>query len=235
MKLEKIYKDLPKNMQGCISASESRFLYNQITKYNVEKCLEIGVASGCSSAVLIGALNENKINKKVTNSVLYSYDLMDYCYWDKSLDIGYATKPMLGDLEFYNWVLRTQESCLDLKKNHPENFFDLVFIDANHLHPCPSVDMYGCLPYVRNGGIICLHDINLPKKNPKFPHKGAQVLYHDLDCKKYCIEEEIPNIGAIVIDNNKNYLRNQLEQIIRKYKWGINVGDNVISELNINI
>jgi len=235
MKLESIIKRYPENMQGYISTKESEFLYNQIIKYNVENCLEIGVASGCSSAVLIGALDENKINKKVTNYTLHSYDLLDYCYWNKSLKVGYATKPMLGDLETFNWVLRTQATCLDLKKNHPENFFDFIFIDANHHHPWPSVDMYGCLPYVKNGGIICLHDINLPKRNPKFTHKGAQVLYHDLDCKKYAIDEELPNIGVLIIDNNKNYLRNQLEQIIKKYEWGIKVGDHFIEELNINI
>jgi len=235
MKLETIIKRYPNNMQGCISATESKFLYNQIIKYNVENCLEIGVASGCSSAVLIGALVQNKIKKRVTNYVLYSYDLLDYCYFDKSLNVGYATKPMLGGLESYNWVLRTKATCLDLKKNHPENFFDLIFIDANHFHPWPSVDMYGCLPYVKNGGIICLHDINLPKKNPKFQHKGAQVLYHDLDCQKYCINEKIPNIGVLIIDNNKNYLRSQLRQIIKKYKWGVKVGDNFIEDLNINL
>jgi hypothetical protein len=37
----------------------------------------------------------------------------------------------------------------------------LVFIDANHQHPQPLLDLLRAAPYVRSGGWIVLHDIKL--------------------------------------------------------------------------
>jgi len=37
----------------------------------------------------------------------------------------------------------------------------LVFINANHQHPQPLLDLLRATPYVRSGGWILLHDIKL--------------------------------------------------------------------------
>lgn len=234
MKFEEVVKNIPESVFGNITLSESKFIYDQIIAHNAYECIEIGVASGCSSAVMIAALLENE---KISGEIhtLYSYDLLPNCYWDKSLKIGYAGREMLkGKREHhYNWLLRTQTTCLDLEKYHLENSADLIFIDACHDHPWPAIDLQACLPYIKNNGIIILHDINLPLKNPKYKSDGVKTLYYGLDCEKFHINEKIPNIGGIKINNDKQYLKNQLKKIIKKNTWKIEVGDEVLKKFNI--
>jgi len=235
MKFEDIIKHKPLNVRGSVTQSESKFIYDKIIEHNARNCVEIGVASGCSSAIIIAALDENEEYKKITSHCLFSYDLLTHCYWDKSLKVGFGGKEMLKDLEVYNWILRMKTTCLDLKKYHLENSMDFIFIDACHDHPWPAVDMLACLPYVKDGGIICLHDINLPKVNPKFQIDGVHNVYYGLDCEKMGIDEKIPNIGCIIVNNDKEYLKNQLVQIVRDNDWKTKVDDDTLKELNITL
>jgi len=233
MKFEDVTRHAPQNVKGSVTLSESKFIYDQIIRYNAANCIEIGVASGCSSAVIVAALEENQANAKTQNHCLFSYDLLKHCYWNKSLSVGYGGREMLKDLDSYNWVLRTKTTCLDLKKYHLVNSVDFIFIDACHDHPWPAIDTLACLPYIKNGGVICLHDINLPTVNRRFQIEGVKNVYYGLKCKKFSIDEKIPNIGCIVINNNKRKIRNQLCRIIRDNDWKTKVGDDILNELNI--
>jgi len=78
-----------------------------------------------------------------------------------------------------------------------------------------------------------LHDINLTKINPQFPGDGVQTLFYNLDCEKFVIDEKIPNIGAVVVKNDRYYLENQLVRIIKENPWKTKVTDNVINKLDI--
>lgn len=232
MKFNDVVKNIPESITGNISIAEGEFIYDQIITYNFETCIEIGVASGYSSAIIIGALLENERKGKISNHTLYSYDLTTRCYWDELLKIGYAGREMLIE-QHYNWVLRTQTTCIDLKKYHLENSVDFIFIDACHDHPWPAIDLYACLPFIKNNGIICLHDINLPTKNPQFKSDGVKTLFYNLDCVKFHVNEKIPNIGGIMIKNDKQYLQNQLKRIIRNNTWKMEVGEDILNEFSI--
>lgn len=232
MEFTELIEKIP-GAKGTISKVEMKFLYDQVIKYNCQTCIEIGIASGVSSAIIVGALNKNRQNNKIENPILYSYDLMEHCYWNRNLKVGYAAKVMLRNLEEHNWNIKTGTTCLDLKKYHKPNSIDFVFIDANHRHPWPALDMIACLPYVKDDGIICLHDINLPKKNPKFVMYGAQKVFDSVDCEKFTTDDNIPNCGSIVLSNNKEYIKEQMYKIIDEIEWQIKVEDDVLSEFGI--
>jgi len=231
------FKELTKKIpgaKGTISKVEMKFLYDQVIKYNCKTCMEIGIASGVSSAIIVGALNQNKKNNNIDSSILYSYDLMEYCYWNRNLKVGYAAEVMLRNLENYDWKVETGTTCLDLKRFHTENSIDFIFIDANHRHPWPALDVIASLPYIRNNGIICLHDINLPKKNPKFVMYGAQKVFDCIeDCEKFTTDDAIPNCGSFVLNNNKDYIEKQMYKIIDEIDWQIKVEDEVLKSFGI--
>ncbi len=58
---------------------------------------------------------------------------------------------------------------------------EIVFIDANHCHPRPLLDLLRLAPYVRSGGWIVLHDIQLGTLGRKAieagPTSGNQVFF----------------------------------------------------------
>jgi len=154
MKFEDIIKHRPDKVQGTISPAESKFIYDLLVKHKVETCLEIGVASGCSSAIIVGALDENKATGKVNNYVLYSYDLLRKCYWDDSLEVGYGGRIMLKNLVDPNWVLRTQVTFMDLDKYHLKNSLTLYLLMLN-------TNILGQL-------LICLDAFHILKKEESF-------------------------------------------------------------------
>jgi len=53
-----------------------------------------------------------------------------------------------------------------LNSHNLKEFFDFVFIDADHKHSSSLQDFENVLPLVKEGGIICLHDTYPP--NPDF-------------------------------------------------------------------
>jgi hypothetical protein len=75
----------------------------------------------------------------------------------------------------------------------------LRFIDANHKHLWPTLDLLAALPCLRAGATVPLHDINnLPVTHPQFAGWGVKHLFDDLDVEKQAGENErIPNIGTI--------------------------------------
>jgi predicted O-methyltransferase YrrM len=50
----------------------------------------------------------------------------------------------------------TQEAVPQL----PENFFDLIFIDADHSYKWVKSDIINFAPKVKPGGLLCGHDYN---------------------------------------------------------------------------
>lgn len=53
--------------------------------------------------------------------------------------------------------IRTQDFFARIAPEHDWRF-DLVLIDADHEEASVSADLTACLPYVREHGLICLHD-----------------------------------------------------------------------------
>jgi len=74
------YNKVSKRM---ISLEEAQFINGIIRKNKLKKCLEIGVAYGGSSVVLINAI------KNIENSVLVSLDIYKEFYHDRTKLTGY--------------------------------------------------------------------------------------------------------------------------------------------------
>lgn len=232
MNVDALIENLP-HAKGTISVLQMKYIYNQIIENNISTCLEIGVASGVSSAILLGALNHNLAQGKIETSVLHSYDLFKVCYWNRNLRVGYAVKNMLTDVD-YNWNLRTPATFLDLETYQKPNSIEFAFIDANHKHPWPALDILACLPYLKDDGIICLHDINLPLAHPKFFAYGAQKAFYVLEkCNKITTTAKIPNCGSIFVDGKKDYIDRKMREIIYTEPWQIEIEDKYLDYLDV--
>ena len=44
------------------------------------------------------------------------------------------------------------------QKNYPDEYFDIVYIDASHEYECVKEDIISWLPKVKIGGILCGDD-----------------------------------------------------------------------------
>ncbi len=221
--LAKFTPNRPSNAKGSLSHKQVKFLYEQVLAKKPKVAAELGVASGVSSAIILYGLQTLKKHKLGSaNTQLHSFDIMQKCYWSDDLDVGYVVNLMIPE-EAQNYILHIPYTSVDLGKFHLPNSIDFLFIDANHRHPWPSIDLLCALPYLTPDALVCLHDINLPLMNNNFTTYGVQCLFNAVELEKFISTEDIPNIGSIQLDGNHKKLESTLIDLIKNKKWEANV------------
>lgn len=211
--VEALWKTVPAWSRGMISGEDAAFLNAVIEKIRPDHVYEIGVASGTSAALILSTMAPFADPFKVW---LYSYDITGQCYFDRSRAVGDATREMVPAL-LENWKLNTAATALDVARDRQLSSRPLYFIDANHIHPWPTLDLIALLPVLKPGDCVVLHDINLPAKTAgKFPDEGAQWLMEDWTGPRLVPDVALPNIGAILIPDDPRELLTSLVKALAR-------------------
>ena len=193
---------------GGIGVDDAGFLLSLLETSNPAHVLEIGVASGKSTLMLLRMLE--KTSPKTT---LVSVDLAAEYFADKSKPVGYLVTENYQTPPA-NWRLLTQVGAMNFA-SHPEilrldqnSRYGFVFIDANHAHPWPTLDALCVLPFCVPGAWIAFHDINLPLIwwVGDYPCFGAVHVVQNWPLDVVISDETpIPNIGAIRLSDTANH------------------------------
>ncbi len=156
--------------------------------------LELGVASGASSAALLFALDGRGDDGH--DRVLLSCDVRPTCYFDASRPTGSAVQEMYPERRT-RWVLDTNSDARRIIAAHVPGSIDLTFIDANHSHPWPLLDLLHLTRLARPGSWVALHDIELPRLSPQYQVHGPQWLFEAWPFNKVHGVGESVNIGVV--------------------------------------
>ena len=117
---------IKKNSGWIIGLNEAQFINGIIRKNKLKNCLEIGVANGGSSILILNAI------KDIDNSILVSLDLNKEVYNDKNKLTGYRVYKYFPELT-KNWKLYTGDQphkfLVDLNIK-----FDFLFLDYSFEH-----------------------------------------------------------------------------------------------------
>ena len=152
--------------------NEVYFINGIIRKYIPRTCLEIGVAKGGSSILILNAI------KDIKNSLLISLDLKTKYNTNHSKYIGHCVKDYFPELT-HNWQLFTgKQPHKFLEKLNIK--FEFLFLDTVHKAPGKLINIIEVLPFLNENAIVILHDImfHLPSNryyNPffvKYHHKS---------------------------------------------------------------
>jgi predicted O-methyltransferase YrrM len=198
-----------------MTQSEREFLNALILRRKPKIVVELGVAAGASSVVILNAI-------KGFRSRLFSIDKYKNYYRDPSKKTGFivAAYPELKN----NWQLFTGGLASKFLDKIPGKI-DLCFIDTVHSNPGEILDTLMILPFMKNGGMIVYHDTSLhtwllankQKKGRIFPFSYTnnllmsvlsgeklipkiteQKIFHPQMNKE--IITTFPNIGAVVLE-----------------------------------
>ena len=191
-----------------LSINQVYFINGLIRKIKPKNCLEIGVANGGSSILILNALKDFK------NSHLISLDLNSRSCTNHLLKTGNRVKKYFPELAD-KWSLFTG----DLPNKFLDKLnmkFDFVFIDSAHESPGEILNLIEILPFINENVIIVVHDIFWhftrkappPPKEIKFTPSSIyllSVLYGD---KILIKNNELENIGAVFLykDQKQHYL-----------------------------
>lgn len=225
----------PKWVIGSLSHSDARFLFRTVLGARTGLVVEIGTASGFSTALTCEALRIAHQAGVIGGEFrVVSYDISPKFYADQTKRCGDAAREQLpaGMLEHIDF--RNPAMAAEVPERHGQDSVQLLFIDAAHVHPWPTLDLLACLDALSPGASVLLHDINLPVIHARFPHWGVKHLFDDLDLPKAVPTDcPIPNIGRITIPADKNQLRQRLLEIVAGHEWQTEVPADYLAKLGV--
>ncbi len=228
-----LHRSAPGWASGYISYSDAHYLYACAIEAESAIAVEIGTASGVSTAIICDALNiAHEAGEIGSDFEVRSYDLRERFYCDESRRTGDAVREMLpaellSHVTFHN-PATASSAAADLE---PDTL-GLAFVDADHRHPWPTLDMLALLPCLRPRARIIFHDINLPLLDVENPDWGAKWLYDGLDVEKDAdAGVSTPNIGSVRIPADKADLRAQLLEIVQRHEWETDVPPDLADPL----
>lgn len=114
---------------------------------------------------------------KKTNGTLYCVDTFqgnpetDLAEKAKQNDIFSIFKSNIKELELTNYIKPLCMTSEDAVKIMPNDFFDFIFIDANHTYDCVRHDIRNWSQKLKSDGIIAGHDYDSPDFEEEFIHK----------------------------------------------------------------
>ncbi len=169
------------------------------------QALEIGTASGTSSVLLAAVLASNQEGEALPDVLVETIDRKTECLFDTSKPIGFMVGELVPELVAKVSIHTDRDSflCRDLFQ---AGTLDLAFIDGNHQHPWPLLNL---LPLMPPCGWLILHDIYLPAVAVRLGidgRYGAQWLFESWPLAKV----SAGNIGAGCAPTQMNQVRSCL-------------------------
>lgn len=198
--LEKITK---MDKEPEMSEFESAFLCGLIKEQKPKKILEIGVAAGGTTAIIMQCLSDLKMDE----SEFISCDLNEMFYRDLSKKTGFLGEEIKVSLPFVNHRFILGHVIAEVIDEIGDNI-DFVILDTVHSLPGEVLDFPVLLPYLSNNATVVLHDVAY---HHYFVKDGiaTQVLFDSATGEKIIpigLDEmqttTMPNIAAVRINND---------------------------------
>lgn len=194
--------------------TERYFLNGLVRLYQPKNILEIGVAAGGGTCILLNAV-QDRPEAKVT-----SIDL------SRAPDLAHMALRHHSGEERWTLYPGTDPADIIEKLKGP---FDLVVLDTAHIHPIESLNFLSVLPFLSPEAIVVLHDINLHVIVPTtqaFPKRNfaCKLLFETIKADKIrpAISEAYPitNIGAFQLTSETAKNLPDLFSMLN-FPWGL--------------
>jgi predicted O-methyltransferase YrrM len=216
-----LYARRPSWLTGTISHRDARYLFDRVLRVAPSTVVEVGTASGLSTTIICAALEVSRRQRATPAAFrLSTYDISPRFFADPSRRTGDAAREMLPQEALKQIKFRNPATAADIRRDHACDSIELMFLDANHKHPWPTLDVLAALDCLQTGSQIVLHDVNLPSLGVEDPQWGAKHLFDDLDAEKDLNEaDDVPNIGACRVPTDKERFRDELLEILYAHEW----------------
>ena len=195
-----------RNSSGAIGMGDLLFLHAFVSVLAPDRVVEIGTLSGFSAAVIADAVAQHQ-RPESESVVVETIDLSQRCHTDQTKPIGFEIPQLVPRLSSRIRVHAGQDARY-VEQIAREGELQLVFIDADHQHPRPTLDLIRVSRFVRPGGWVILHDIGLGSLGERMRAAGTPFEYGAPFGAQWLFEawpfEKISggNIGALRLPSN---------------------------------
>ncbi|HZE12867.1 MAG TPA: class I SAM-dependent methyltransferase [Chthoniobacterales bacterium] len=143
---------------GGIGSRDYFFLTCLVSILAPRRVIEIGTLTGFSTAIIAAAIHHQHPDH--AGIAVDTIDSQTHCIIDESRPIGFEIPDLIPDLVSTVRIHTGRESDVVREIANPGEF-GLAFIDADHRHPWPLLDVLRLAPYLQSQAWIVLHDIQL--------------------------------------------------------------------------
>jgi hypothetical protein len=199
----------PMQHPGTIAGSDYFFLTAFVSILAPQRVVEIGTLTGFSAVIIAAALRRQ--SQEASTKWVDTIDLLPKCFIDETRPTGFEIAEAFPDLASMIRLHIPHDATVVSELAEPEEL-EIAFIDADHQHPLPLLDLLRVAPYIKGGGWILLHDIQLASKarqaNGVDPTlrwgaaEGAELLFESWPFRKI----SGGNIGAVQLPQEKSEL-----------------------------
>jgi predicted O-methyltransferase YrrM len=195
-----------RNCSGAIGMGDLLFLHAFVNVLAPDRVVEIGTLSGFSAAVIADAVAQHQ--RPESDSVLVdTIDLSERCITDQTKPVGFEIPQLVPGLSSRIRV-HAGKDVRHIEQIARAGELQLVFIDADHQHPRPTLDLIRVARFVRPGGWVVVHDIELGSLGERM-HAAGVPLEHGAPSGAQWLFEAWPfekisggNIGALRLPSN---------------------------------
>jgi hypothetical protein len=191
LSVDQVIANKPDWVKRQIGRRDAKAIAREVRRAGARTLVEVGVASGYSSAILYAAGRSTG-----AQPALYAFDLAKCLYYDASRRSGDAFYEILGDAPGY--FLNVGLTSAEVSDLPPVDF---LFIDACHQHPWPALDLLSLSRYLKEGAIVALHDLELIFQEYSWARQqdGPRDLYRSWIGKKW-LGDRAPNVGFLYFE-----------------------------------
>lgn len=203
-----------------MSEQQSAMLCGLIREYKPQKIVEVGVAGGGTTAIILNCISILEIDTEV-----YSVDISECYYRKREKKTGYLgeeCKMILKNQVNHKFFLgRYLPECIDeIGKD-----IDFLILDTMHILPGELLDFIAAFPYLKEGAVVVLHDIFLNYHNNSFYSYATRVLLSSVAGEKIIGRGNdngynIVELGAFKITQDTNkYIENVFSALLVTWSY----------------
>jgi hypothetical protein len=159
---------------GVIGTSEWFFISAFVTVLAPARVVEIGTLTGFSAALLASAVIAQRGYDG--RPVVETIDRATNCHTAPDEPVGFEIPRLLPD---YPQAVRVHAGCEShsVRELFAPGDLDFAFVDGNHQHPSPLLDVLHLTPRLPAGGWLLLHDTMLGTTMEAMRARGEPVPY----------------------------------------------------------
>ena len=190
-----------------------------VKEYTPKKIVEVGTAAGGTTAVLLNCIHMLGLETEV-----FSIDLSDKYYRDPSKRSGYLAEECKGLLK--NPLCH--KMCVGILPDFLEEIgadIDFIILDTMHCMPGELLDFLACLPMLKNGAVVIMHDIILNHLGEDLGAFATKVLLtaavgDKIESKGDSVGYLSPGIGAFkVTEDTRKYIKDVFSALTITWRY----------------
>ena len=212
-----------------MAKNERYFLNGMIRALKPKKILEVGVANGGGSAIILNAISD------INGAKLYSVDYTEKSYRYPDKPSGFLVEEKFPNLMDKWQIFRGGDISCFLEEIGGD--IDLLMLDTVHTHPWETLNFLCILPFMDNNSWTVLHDITLFTNPDSRDALACRYLFANVVSDEKITpapddgEGKFANIGAFKVSEvTRKYIDNLFEALV--IAWNIQLSDKDISDIS---